>query len=264
MSRNPIVTSVIIKQELQLHCAEQTIRDFLHKNNIHCRRPAKKVELTAQHAELRVNFCRENLERDWSTVIFTDEKVFSTSQDTKKLVWRPNGTRFNRENIVPVRRTGRISLAYWGWMSAAGPGELTRVETKMNAEEYVRILEDVLLPSVRVIYPEPERIVLVQDNAAVHTCRRVRAWFDTHPEVELLRWPAKSPDLNPIENLWAIMSNTWDTQGVPVPRTRGNLDQHVSNIWEGFRGIPVCSNLVASMPRRLQRTIDSNGYWNSY
>lgn len=39
-------------------------------------------------------------------------------------------------------------------------------------------MEDVLLHSVRAIYPLPDPIVLVQDNSAVHTARIVRQWFD--------------------------------------------------------------------------------------
>ncbi|KAK9732053.1 hypothetical protein QE152_g13211 [Popillia japonica] len=124
------------------------------------RRPAKKTEFLPPHAEERLNFAINNLQRDWSAVIFTDEKVFSTSQQSRKLVWRPNGTRFEPNNIAPVRRSSRISLAYWGWISSAGPGEIARIDTKMNAEQYIRVLEDILIPSVRAIYPAPAPIVI--------------------------------------------------------------------------------------------------------
>lgn len=224
----------------------------------------QKVEFLPPHAEERLNFAINNLQRDWSTVIFTDEKVFSTSQQTRKLVWRPNGTRFEPNNIVPVRRSSRISLAYWGWISAAGPGEIARIDTKMNAEQYIRVLEDVLIPSVRAIYPAPAPIVLVQDNSAVHTARLVTAWLEDHPEIEVLRWPSKSPDLNPIENVWGIMCQMWEQQGVPISRTREALHHHVIRIWEGLRSTEICPNIVGSMPRRLQEVVARNGYWTHY
>lgn len=134
MVETPLITSVDIVERLQLGCSPRTVRNFLHKNNIHCRRPAKKTEFLPPHAEERLNFAINNLQRDWSAVIFTDEKVFSTSQQTRKLVWRPNGTTFEPNNIAPVSRSSRISLAYWGWISGAGPGEIARIDTKMNAE----------------------------------------------------------------------------------------------------------------------------------
>ncbi|KAI4465002.1 transposable element-related [Holotrichia oblita] len=263
VSQQPFITLDKIIEELNLNCCAETLRKFLHKQHIHCRRPAKKVELFPRHVADRLNFAHANLNRDWSAVIFSDE-VFSTSQDTRKLVWRANGTRFNADNVVRARQSNRISLAYWGWMFSAGPGELTRINTRLDAEEYIRILEDVLLPSVRTFYPEPHPIVLVQDNSAVHTARVVRLWFQHRDDLEVLPWPAKSPDLNPIENLWAVMRQMWDQRDVPIPRNRMNLHNHVTEIWESFRGRETCSNLVASMRERLQEVIDRNGYWTRY
>lgn len=265
IARKPFITAPEVVEELQLHCHPQTVRAYLHKHGIHSRRPAKKVEFFPRHTVSRLDFARANIDRNWDSVIFTDEKVFSTSQDTRKLVWRSNNTRLDPRNVVTIRKSSRISLAYWGWMSSAGPGELTRIDTRMNAVEYIRVLEDILLPSVRAVYPAPHRIVLVQDNSAVHTAGVVREWFEDHQgEIELLPWPAKSPDLNPIENLWAAMGRMWEQRDVPIPRNRQNLHQHVGNIWENFRGQETCGNLVASMPARLQEVIENNGYWTQY
>lgn len=121
-----------------------------------------------------------------------------------------------------------------------------------------------MIPSVRAIYPAPAPIVLVQDNSAVHTARLVTAWLEDHPEIEVLRWPSKSPDLNPIENVWGIMCQMWEQQGVPVPRTREALHRHVIQIWEGLRGTEICPNMVGSMARRLQEVVNRNGYCTHY
>lgn len=65
--------------------------------------------------------------------------------------------------------------------------------------QYVDILEEVLLPTVRAMFlPHPEKIRLVQDNSPIHKSRVVQQWLTEHAEdIEVLYWPPRSPDLNP-------------------------------------------------------------------
>ncbi|EFN83312.1 Transposable element Tc3 transposase, partial [Harpegnathos saltator] len=91
-------------------------------------------------------------------------------------------------------------------------GELVAIPTRMNSAEYIRVLEDSFLPSVRAIYPAEEVPVirLVQDNSGVHNSHETQTWFRYHPEIQLIPWPARSPDLNLIENVWAQMVQRWE------------------------------------------------------
>lgn len=128
-----------------------------------------------------------------------------------------------------------------------GPGELVEVGGRMTGEEFVRVLRDVMLPTVRIHYPEGT-IYLCQDNCKVHTCRVVEAWFSQQQDIVRLPWPAKSPDLNPIENLWGLMVLDQDSTEI---RNNDNLQREAHTTWERLRGTDTCWNMVAGMRNRL-------------
>ena len=139
----------------------------------------------------------------------------------------------------------------WGWISGTAIGELVEIPPRMNSAEYIRILEDVFLPSVRAIYPVEDMPVirLVQDNSGVHTSRETQQWFRNHPEIQLINWPARSPDLNLIENVWAQMVRRWEPRR---ERTVAALVNHAREIWEELRLRPdYLANLIDSIPNRL-------------
>jgi len=133
----------------------------------------------------------------------------------------------------------------------------------MDALEYIDILENVLLPSVCRIYSKGDMPTfrLVQDNSAVHTAHIVQE-LPKHPEIEVLDWPAKSPDLNLIENVWAAIMNSWDAGH---ERNKAQLIAHAKTAWENLRQKPqLFANLRASVEKRLDQVIARNGWWIDY
>lgn len=131
----------------------------------------------------------------------------------------------------------------------------------MNSEEYTSILEEILLPSLDVWYGDSVgELSFQQDNAAIHTSYHTRTWFANHPEVMLLQWPVKSPDLNVIENVWAKMVWDWPNGGF---RNRNEIYE-AENRWNEIRGSEYVTHLYDSMGKRLDEVINSGGNWCSY
>lgn len=258
---NPFATTR--STALQHGVSMDVVRRHLHAGGIHCYRPAKKIALSPAHRQARIEFARQYLNFNWqdNIVIFTDEKCFKSDKDGRIFLWRTTGTRYNEVNTLPCRTSGRITLGYWGWMSSMGPGELVEVGGRMTGLKYLELLRDVMLPSVRNVYPEPHHIYFVHDNCAVHRAQVVRDWLRTQSNITIIDWPSKSPDINPIENLWGQMVLNWDPSEV---RTKINLEKLVTSTWESYRGRDMCWNMVTGMSRRLQEVMNQEGAATRY
>ncbi len=190
---------------------------------------------------------------------------FSSSDETdRKFVYRTDGTRFQPGHTVTLKTSGRVTVNVWGWFSSEGAGSLHRITGRLNAEKYVDILENVLLP---VAIERFERgndypIRFVQDRSPIHTANVVRERFEEHPEFELLPWPPKGADLNPIENMWSEMVRDLESQQV---QSADRLWEKVCGIWDGLKHRQDYWKLLArSMPSRLNLVREMAGDWTKY
>lgn len=176
-------------------------------------------------------------------------------------VYRTNGTRFQPGHTQTIQRSGRKSIPVWAWFSAEGAGAIHKFTGRLTGEKYVQILEDVLVPSAYARFGLGP-IRFVQDRSPIHTSRVVTEWFEDHQEFDLLPWPAKGSDLNPIENLWSEMVREMNTQNVS---NENALWENVVQTWDNLKVRNRYWEILAtSMVNRLEMVREVDGDWTKY
>ncbi len=150
------------------------------------------------------------------------------------------------------------SVMIWAAMSSAGVGPLCFLKSTVNAAIYQEILEHFMLPSADKLYGDAD-FIFQQDLAPAHTAKGTKSWFNDHG-VTVLDWPANSPDLNPIENLWGIIKRKMRDS------RPNNADELKATVKETWASIPPqqCHKLITSTPRRIDAVIKAKGAPTKY
>ncbi len=108
---------------------DQTVRNRLHENGLHSRRPARGPILTREHRRARLDFAQDHQHwqlSHWRPILFTDEsRIHGSTCDRRVRVWRQDGERYADSNNVEYDGYGGASVMVWGRHSSEwtnGPG----------------------------------------------------------------------------------------------------------------------------------------------
>jgi len=76
-------------------------------------------------------------------------------------------------------------------------------------------------------------------------------------KIDKMNWPANSPDLNPIENIWKLLKDNIQKQK-NFPKTVDELKTALSEEWSKF-DVSILRKVVDSMPQRIEAALDAKG-----
>ena len=118
--------------------------------------------------------------------------------------------------------------------------------------EYISTLSKCLIEESNAMHGD--NWVLQENNSPVHTGKAVKRWKSDFVHLRIY-WPPNSPDLAPIENLWAVLKRRLLVQH---PKTVDQLKQSIQDIWESFDP-DFLRPLCCSMPRRIKLCLKNKG-----
>jgi transposase len=217
------------------------------------RRPPRKPLQKKGNKYKRRKFVEEARNIDWTKVVFADEKKFMTYATPNKqnnVIWcHPND---KLESIPQVKHGDKINA--FAIFDCDLVSTVYLFEENMNKDVYIDILEKVLLPATDHL----DYYIYLHDNDPKHTSKAAQEWIkmNCYDNIAKESWPGYSPDLNAIENAWAMVGNKVAQLG---PRNKGELIKSIKKAWEEVMTKEYRMKLVESMPRRLTAVHKNNG-----
>jgi transposase len=250
VQRNEFATSKDIAQAIQADISvtvtDRTVRNYLSELSYRNSVPRVVPFITDLQKEKRVRWAQDHRNFVWSNVFFSDETMIQLSANITR-AWHKTGSRPN----VP-RPKFPLKVMFWGAISASRKSPLVIISGTLTAQGYQDLLVQHFLPWFR--RQHIGRMTFQQDNAPPHTAKTTKRFFSDN-NINVLPWPASSPDLNPIENIWGILKSRVDRK---KPKTKQELITIAMEEWEGI-DLGIVRRTIESMPRRIEEVIEKCG-----
>ncbi|GFU69332.1 transposable element Tcb1 transposase [Trichonephila clavipes] len=207
--------------------SRETIRRRLTEVGLRSRRPLRRLPLTPHHGHL-------------------------SADDHRTRVWRRSGQRSDPAFIVERHTAISQDVTVWGAISWDTRSSLVVLQGTLTARRYV---DDILTPIVLPMLSSRPGAIYQQDNARPHTARLSQQCLQGY---DVLPWPARSPDLSPIEHVCDALGRQ-----LQPSRDTGELTAQMQRLWQDLpQG--VISDLIKSMPRRISACIAARGGFTTY
>ena len=183
--------------------------------------------------------------------IFSDESRFCRTKDG---VWRWYRKNENTDDIYDKKNKFEQRIMVYGAIGYNYKSKLIVCEKAVDDIEYRRIINDSQMEIELNSKYIPGSYIFQQDGAPAHTSFSTSLFLKKRFSF-LKKWPANSPDLNPIEHLWGAIKKILKSETI---NSKLELIEKVQQIWESFPQSSI-NNLVLSFEGRLRMVITENG-----
>ncbi|GFV94304.1 transposable element Tcb1 transposase [Trichonephila clavipes] len=207
----------------------KTVARRLRGGGLYARRPIVCVPLTRQHRTARLQWCPDWTEQDWGHTYYSQMREKDRYPTSSIMVWAG----------IMINGLTRLHVVANGTMTGQ------------------RYIDEVLLPHVRLFRGAVgDKFVFMDDNATCHRTLAVQDCLDSEG-IQRLVWPVRSPDLNPIENVWDALGRHVAGRNYP-PTNKNTLIRALTEEWDKLPR-QLLDNVVQSMVRRVECCITLHG-----
>lgn len=246
-------------------CSIRTTRRAFVEMGLHGYRRRKCARLTPKHVKVRRAWAQELASwtpEDFNRIVFSDEcRIERVPKAGPQWCRRGPNEAFEARNVKGQDQQGGGTVMVWGAISPRGVSRLVRCDNHMDHRKYITLLSRHLIPFLRDPIHNNSTLIFQQDGSPVHTAKAVGRYLASK-DVETLRWPARSPDMSIIENLWAILKDRiWERD--PVPETLDKIFAAAEDEWSKITEADL-GKLYASMPQRIRALAKARGSYTRY
>jgi len=255
LASNKRISVSKLKESVGFTGSYKTVLRVLHNSTtLKFQKMKGKPALTPEHKNQRFNFALNHVtwSEEWKNVVFSDEKKFNLDgPDGFHYYWHD----LTKEPITYSKRVqGGGGVMIWIGFCHAGKTSIHFIDNTMNSPGYVHLLNNALIPFAEQVLEN--NFIFQQDNAPCHRANNTEEWFE-RKGISVMEWPSRSPDLNPVENLFGLLARKV-YEGNKQYHTINQLKSAILISWDEIRN-EVLENLVCSMSKRMLEVLKSRG-----
>lgn len=263
--RNPLGTSKEVFANAGVPDVAKSTRCRILRKIAKCGKPEVRPPLKDIHKKKRMDWAKNNMKTNFQHVLFTDEcRATLDGPDGWRRGW------YNKEGPRPHRirrQQGGGGVMFWAAIigdELVGPFRVAD-GVKMTAKLYIEFIKEHLVAwHKKKILAFRKNMVFMHDNAPSHAARITTEYLNSvfARQGKIMHWPACSPDLNPIENLWSILKRKIYSGGRQYT-SKNDLWEAVLTATNEITPDQI-KNLTSSMDQRLFSLINKNGNYIQY
>src|SRR5689334_18518374 len=190
----------------------------------------KKSFLSTTNKALRLKWAKEHMSRtveDWQRVISDETKINVWGSDGVKYCWIKPGDPLQPRHLDLTINNGSGSLMMWGCITYKCVGYDCHIQETIDAQLYCHILETSFKDTLDYWNYSVNNVILQQDNDPKHTAKDTLQYLERNG-IDVLPWPSRSPDLNPIEHIWhyiKILLSSYERKASSIHELWERVDQ---------------------------------------